>query len=128
MRSSLPRGGMHPSQAARAHTVVPTLLRARTLLFAPIKFSGSPRGGFELTINFGRARHPSRSREGRACQRSPVSRRRGRQGLSDLSRHARQLTDEIFLPTFRARKQTRTTRAAGVRGQRKSHAGCNVVF
>jgi len=49
------------------HTVTvepPTLLRARTLLFAPVKFSGSPRGGFELTINFGRARHPSRSRGG----------------------------------------------------------------
>lgn len=34
--------------------------RAASPLFASVKFSCCPRGGFELTINFGRARHPFR--------------------------------------------------------------------
>jgi len=64
--SPLPSAKPH-ARIPSLHTVTvepPTLLRARTLLFAPVKFSGSPRGGFELTINFGRARRPSRSRGG----------------------------------------------------------------
>lgn len=50
--------------AAFRHTALLTLpslvTRSHSPLFASVKFSCCPHGGFELTINFGRARHPFR--------------------------------------------------------------------
>lgn len=49
---------MPPHTCHRRTTNPPTTRRSRAPLFASVKFSCSPRGGFELTINFGCAQHP----------------------------------------------------------------------